>query len=321
MTNFAEFRGDISALDGQRIAFSIPGEVTDGFLSQIAMFNLALRQRPAPLNTARIIAYLGCEAETRIPDRWQPHLKDVEIRFVQRTPGQHDYVVQAARRFTEDDPTLDYVILCDADTLVMGNLDKVLSQLAFGFPIAGVIAHYPPPGITGQHWQDLSHRLTGRPLAMPYRYTLHNPAAGSEAPAPQAPFYLNHGFLAFRADALRAFTAPYLKMRKSVEETLETPFFAGQMALALTANALHWTGAALPMRFNFPNDDNATALHAYEAHDIRVLHYLRERSYKRSELFSDPTVFAHFLKQRPEDSNHVVFDAIMQLTQGAYPFS
>ena len=54
---------EMASLDGRRICFSIPGEPTDGFLSQISMFNLALRKAPAPLCNARIIAYLGCDLD------------------------------------------------------------------------------------------------------------------------------------------------------------------------------------------------------------------------------------------------------------------
>ncbi len=302
-------------LDENGICFSIPGEVTEGFLSQIAMFNLALRALPAPLGAARIVVSLGCAPGTSVPARWQPYLRDVEIRLVHRPDSEKQNLIQAPIRFCEDDPTLDYVILCDADTLILGDISEVLHLLGRGFPVAGMIAHFPP--FDADEWGDLSTRLTGSPIEQPYLYTLMD---AKTAYTQRAPFYINHGFLAFRADALRTFATPYVQMRKVVAETIERPFFSGQVALSLTLNALGWRGAPLPMRYNFPNDQRAFDLHAHEALDIRVLHYLRERHFQRASLFADAESFHAFIDTPPEAPDAPLHAAIMRLTEGRYPF-
>jgi len=303
------------SLDPKRICFSIPGEVTDGFLSQIAMFALALRALPAPIGQARIIAYLGCTPGVCIPPRWQPYLQDIEIRLIHRPESEKQGIIQAPLRFCQDDPTLDYVILCDADTLILGDISEVLSLLGHGFPAAGVIAHGAPFGI--EEWNRLSTQLTGSSIALPYMYTLWDLKTAHKE---RAPFYVNHGFLAFRADALRDFSAPYLKMRKVVADSIERSFFTGQVALSLTLNALGWRGAALPMRYNFPNDPRALNLHAHESQHIRVLHYLREHHFQRAHLFADADSFHAFLDTAPEAPDQPLHDAITRLTGACYPF-
>ena len=101
---------------------------------------------------------------------------------------------------------------------------------------------------------------------------------------------------------------------------MERPFFAGQIALAMTVHALGWRAAPLPMRYNFPNDDRALALHLHEAQDVRVLHYLRERNYRRTELFASRAGFESYIAKPPDMADQVLHRALMWLTGGEYPF-
>lgn len=308
-------------VQGVRLCFSIPGEVTDGFLSQIAMFALVLRALPAPWSQARIIAYLGCEPGVTIPPRWQPHLADVECRLFHRPASEAHLIEQARRRFTDVPEACDYVFLCDADTLILGGLDEAVHALAQGAPVAGVIAHFPPPQFSDAEWDAQALALTGRVLARPYVYTLQEPPARYGQPVLRAPFYLNHGFVGFRADALRIFGPQFHQARSAAMGYLKLPIFGGQLALTLTMAHLGWTGAVLPMRYNFPNDPRAVALHRYEAQDIRVLHYLRENYYRRSTLFADPAQFAAYLALEDLPLEEQILQAsLMRFTGGEYPF-
>ncbi len=310
----------VAALQGDRIALAIPGEINDGFLSQIAAFRLALRRLPPPYGEARILAFLGAKSATeQVPERWCTALQDVDIRIVTRDPTE-GYVPQARARFGIDEPGLDYVFLCDADTLPLGPFDKALSKLLRGAPVVGVVAHGPPPHFRHSDWNALANELTGTPLTFPHRYTIWRPKNPGMAEAIRAPFYLNHGIVGFRADALRIFHEPYLALRAAVEARVDPPAFAGQMALTLTLHHLGLKGAALPMRFNFPNDDRALALYPKEARDVRLLHVLREARFQRATLFADPGAFATFMSARPEGADALVYDALMRLTCGEYPF-
>lgn len=304
-------------IPGHRIAFLIPGEVTDGFLSQIAMFNISLRYQPAPLCNARLIAYLGCEDGVEIPERWQHHMKDVEFRLIRRPESESTKMVQGPLRFMIDDTDLDYVFLCDADTLLTGDLNEVLAQLVFGFPVAGAIAHLPPKGMENpEAWQALSQSITGKPIKLRHRYAILNPKISL-----RAPFYLNYGFVAFRTDALREFQKIYLDINQKAADALAEPRFSGQVGFSLAMNALDWQGSVLPMRFNFPNDMRAYALHPYEGSDIRLIHYLRERSFKRATLFSKQGAFDAFLRSSPQQADQHFHQALMIYTNGEYPFA
>lgn len=314
-----------TVIDGRRICFLINGEPTDGYLSQIAFFNFALRQAPPPYCDARVIASLGTEGAPLVPERWRSHLHDVEVRFVpSEEVRQEGPFAQGNARVTFREPDIDYVIMCDTDTMVLDHLDEVMALLYNGVPVAGVIAHLPPPHFNDWNhddtWRDVSTKLTGAPIPLRYFYTLAEPSQPSSPKRLRAPFYVNYGFAPFRADALQEFSAPYLKIRPKVDLWYGQKLFSGQIALALTVHALGWQPVALSMKFNYPNDDRALQLHAYEAQDIRVLHYLREHRYLRKKIFSQETDFLEFMQQQPKDADHLLHAAITRLTGGSYPF-
>lgn len=315
LSSVAPFRNPAKCTDGKRIGFSIPGEVTDGFLSQIAMFDFALRKLPKPWSDARLLAYLGCEDDTEVPQRWLPYLENVEIHLVRRPRSEEKQYAQASMRFFETDPNLDFVFLCDADTLPIGTLDGALSKLTLGFPVVGALAHAPPEGFTPKIWETLSQKVCGKSIALPYEYQLLSAAQNSAAP-----FYLNHGCIGFRMDALREFQGVYTKMRADAKACLVHKEFAGQVGLTLATNLLDWEGCVLPNRFNFPNDHIAFALHYHEGSCARLIHYLRETQFLRSELFASQTAFDAFVAIEPNQQNRAFHAAVLNLTHGVYPF-
>ena len=311
-------------VDGRRICLSIPGEPTDAFLSQIAMFRMAVRVQPQPLRSARIVAYLGTE-ETHpvVSARWLPHLDDVEIRFVD--PGdvrRLGYAAQGGARFRPVDESVDYVVLCDADTLLIGDLGEVFRHLERGAPVAGVIAHFPPATFTQPHqdWVRISEAITGRRIPLEYTYSLLSPQHGAWAPGVRAPFYVNHGFLPFRADALAELAVVNARMRERIAEVEGATFFQGQIALSLSIHELGWSPVELQMRYNFPNDPLAVHLHLQDAHTVRVLHYLRERNFKRGEVFASQAAFDTFVASAPDGPDGLLHSALLRLTGGVYPF-
>jgi hypothetical protein len=313
----------MSKLNEKIICFVLAGELNDCFLSQIAMFNLAVNKSNSLPTNIQIKAYLGTDDNCTIPVRWRKHLEGVEIVYIQKQFYPDIYIPQAMFRFVGDYTGVDYVILCDADTLILGSIDHVIQQLYYGYPVSGVIAHYPPSCFedSNKDWQSISKKLTNKSITLPYNYTLMNSNELAIKNHPKSPFYLNHGFLAFQSDALKEFSTQYVKMRKLVCEIINPPFFAGQIALTLTVNDLGWQGDTLSMKYNFPNDEKALKLHAYESQDIRVLHYLRENNINRCSLFSEQIAFNSFISKIPPYSDEILHIAIMKLTKGIYPFN
>jgi len=318
----ASFNEGFSARN-KRICFSIAGESNNHFVSQIAMFNLALRQLPEPYSQAHIKAFLGVEDEHNYDQKWGDHLTNVEIISIKKRNYSSVYIPQALQRFCANYSDYDYVIMCDADTLILGDLDEVLSSLSKQEPIAGVLAHLPPSNFSNpnNNWREISHKLCKKSINLRYKYTLIDYEEGQNTKSLRAPYYLNNGFIAFHAQSFSDFSAVYPNMRELVCELINPPFFAGQIALALTINHLNWEGICLPMRYNFPNDSRAIKQHGSEANDVIVLHYLRENNYSRSTLFSQENTFYQFLELNHTVPDRLVFDAIMKLTKGHYPFN
>jgi hypothetical protein len=321
----------LNSLDQLKIDFIIPGEPNDGFLSQIAFFQKALETTFTRPSQARLVCYLGSrEGVNVVPERWAGHLKNVDVRFVDPVAVQKEgYLVQARARFEHAQQTDAHIcILCDADTVPVGALDAVLKALAEGAPVAGVIAHLPPPRLFTPEVPDfetLGKVVNGRRLQTPFKYTLLGyPAENNnqrQVRLPMAPFYLNHGFVAFRQDALRDFSPAFMKMRATLMSDFGMGDFAGQVAVPLTLQQLGWGGVALPMRYNYPNDVRAVQFQKGEERAIMFLHYLRERHFKRSSVLASKSDYLDFMQKPLNDIDQITQAAFRAVAGGKeYPF-
>ncbi|BDW96370.1 hypothetical protein MACH10_20550 [Thalassospira tepidiphila] len=322
---------EFSSLDQLKIDFIIPGEPNDGFLSQIAFFQKALETTFTRPSQARLVCYLGSgEGVDVVPSRWAQHLKNVDVRFVDPVAVQKEgYLVQARARFEHALHTDAHIcILCDADTLPVGALDAVLRALAEGAPVAGVIAHLPPPNLFTPEipdFESLGKVVNGKPLDTPFKYTLLGYPRESnkqiQLRSPMAPFYLNHGFVAFRQDALRDFSPAFMKMRARMMSDFGMGGFAGQVAVPLTLQQLGWGGVALPMRYNYPNDVRAVRFQKGEERAIMFLHYLRERHFKRNAILANKADYLAFMQKPLNDIDQITQAAFRAVAGGEhYPF-
>jgi hypothetical protein len=247
--------------------------------------------------------------------------------------AQSDDVFRFAPRDAE------ILIALDADTLIVGDLEPLLNQIAEEQVVAGVIAHYPtylPPAldhVTGriieppnlarlsarEAWGALASGLVDQPLDFQFEHTLLD----LDAPATYrfTPFYPNFGVVLFPRPTFDRLALEYLKFRPELMARLPAPDYAGQAALTLAAAAVCARTLALPLRYNFPNDIVAERMHPDEARQIVIFHYLRTDKFDRHTIFTTAQHYQQFLDLDLAGVNSAFQDAVRRIVGQTYPFA
>jgi hypothetical protein len=308
----------------RKVCFVIPASPTNGFLAQIAAFNRAawsldwLTWEPSFL----VSFGGGCTTEAlAVVAQWQPFLKNVTTVFPTRSSDNRHYYdqIDAGFRYAPDDA--DVVVRVDADTLPVSNLESILDYVLQHSAIAGTIAHYRFPGQQPNRmaWSSLAAEFLARPLSFKYCYSLADRHQAYDERS--TPFYVNDGCVFFSATYLKKFVPLYLALRPRLMDRLEYPYFAGQVALALAVAQIELPAVALPMRYNFPNDETAALRYPEELENACIFHYLRESEFRRDLLFQSSEHYADFLSKSLNSPNTKFQSSVRKLLGEAYPFT
>ena len=306
-----------------RLCFLIPGLPNDSFCGQIAMFRRALDHLGGIYKRAPVIAVLGDEETQELPERWRPHFDRIITHYVPPEDlAAHGLLFIGDARWTCFPKDCDVVIFSDADTMVLRPIDDLLKQLKMAPAIAGVIAHCPFPHRPGedprQKWAELAQEWLGRSIPLEYTHTLttkQDPLSQRECP-----FYVNYGCVIGLRKIIERIRSTYLWLRPRLEQSIEAPYFAGQIALTLAMYGHRAPCRAVDMRYNFPNDEIAEALYPESLRDLRVIHFLRTGKFDRSQIFASEEHFDRFLKLNLQGSNRIFQDHVRLLTNSRYPF-
>lgn len=309
---------------GPRLCFSIPASPTDAFCSQVGMFRMALDSLGGMYESAHIVVTLGDENWRALPERW-PRLfgSKVELRWAEQAAYRlQGYAATTEARWNNDYDQFDIVVFCDADTMLVRQIDDLVTAWLQAPAVMGVIAHYPFPMDQTERndelWLELGRSIVGRTINLGYRYSLL-PDASAEQPM-ACPFHLNYGFVVMSPQFIRTMRETYLSIRPRIAARIKAPYFAGQIALTLSITAHDIPARELGMRYNFPNDPIAEELHPNELQDVRLVHYLRTDRFDRHLIFATAQGFYDFLGLALEGSNKIFQDRVRQLTGGRYPF-
>jgi hypothetical protein len=309
-----------------KVSFLIPASPTRGFLSQIAAFNAALSSLPWSRWQPGVLACFGGEFDTNAFEEWQPYLRDVTIIFA---PSSHSekipfHYAQIDGLFRWAPIDADVLVRMDADTLPVNDFEDVLDYVLDKPSIAGVMAHmgFPVrPGMSASRevWRKLAEGLINAPLDFRYSYSL------AEANVPEenrtAPFYLNDGAVFFPKSLFREFAERYLSLRPKLMERLAYPYFSGQIALSLAVAEMRACTCALPMRYNFPNDERATKKFPEELKSVRIFHYMRTDQFDRQLIFTDASTYQSFLNAPLTGANKVFQQSVKRMIGPKFPFA
>lgn len=306
-----------------KIEFLIAGSPNDAFYSQVAMFRLALDALGDLYHRARIVLCLvSKEGPSPTPERWQPWLNRVEIQWADQEHAAR--LTHGQELFALTDASADISIICDADTMFLRPLpEDFLAEMVASPAICAVIAHYPTPthnfddfpgpASTPEMWQRMGEAL-GCPIPLTVPYLLARD--GALGPS----FYVNHAFVAAPPDLIRQLGVLQTAVRPALESVL-TNQYDDQIAVALAVETGKLPHRRLPLRYNFPNDQDADELYPEEMQQVIMMHYLRRNAFERHAIFASAAAFDEFLALPLTGSNAVFQEAVRTLTQGKYPFS
>ena len=309
-----------------KVSFLIPASPTHGFFSQIAAFDTALRRLNWSHWQPSVLVCMGGELDANAFEQWQPYLRDVTILFVPKSHSESTpfYYAQIDGLFRWAPVDADVFVRMDADTLPVGDLEDLLDHVVDTASIAGVMAHFGFPVRPGmlssrETWQRTADGLISAPLDFRYSYSL------TEANVPEenrtAPFYLNDGAAFFPKSLFREFAEHYLDLRPKVMGRLAYPYFSGQIALSLAVTEMRARTCALPMRYNFPNDERATKKFPEELESIKLFHYMRTDQFDRQLIFTDASSYEGFLNASLTGANKVFQQNVRRLIGREFPFA
>lgn len=307
-----------------KVAFLVPISPNESFFSQVAALNLAL----GGLNWRRwkpsLHVFVGGDLDVRTFQRWQPYLRETSTIVVPSAQFAREGIwAQADGVFRWIPGDADVIVTVDADILPVGDLEDVLDRVVDTTSVAGVIAHYTFPFWPGRRsreaWEDLGQSLIRQSLRFEHSYSL----AGSDSDADEqmTPFYPNFGVVFFPGSIFHILANKYLCLRPKVAERLPDPFFSGQVALALAIAEMSISTWALPMRFNFPNDDSAVSRYPDEFDHVSVFHYLRTEMFDRARIFANAAEYDRFLHAPLEGVNRIFQRHVRRILGPDYPFT
>src|SRR5712692_6498816 len=321
----ARIEPGISGTLMKKVAILIPASPNPAFFSQIAASALALSRLNWRCWEPTVYAFLGGEPDFDALEAWRPYLRDTMMSFVPASlsNAHRFYYAQIDSLFRCAPIDADVLIRMDADTLDVRNFEDLLDFVVDTNSVAGVTAHFPFPtwpGVTPrQSWMGLSYLLTGRSIGFEHAYSL--PPTDSSQDAWTTPFYMNDGVVVFAGSVFADVVAHYLRLRPNLMDRLPDPYFSGQIALALAIAQAGVRSCALPMRYNFPNDELAEARYPEELDDVCIFHYLRTHAFDRHKIFASASAYHEFLKLSITGSNKIFQSCVSNLIGSEYPFA
>jgi hypothetical protein len=270
------------------VEIHIPISPRSSFFTMVHFFAASLRRRGGTFRDAKIVISVGEDCEPFDLEKSHPELSKYGIswRWTDRTAfREHSYSATALRRWREFES--DYVVMADADTLVLGDISEALRWLRGPRSICGVIATFPPFMARGdgntdaERWPELFKRA-GLP---PPPFDSVHPGFGHFYDASQgiraAPPYYNYGFLLGTREAMES-------IAKTVEEDYRTAVaymktdLSAQAGLALSIVRNRVAYASLPVRFNMWSWPAYARAFPEDFTDLRLLHYLQADVFAKS---------------------------------------
>lgn len=276
-----------------RPRFRIPISPTRGFFAQVKFFECALRRLNGVYDEATLDVVVGggdCRADSIVREnKWSVN-KKVNWIIVPRGIFHHYGMHGTANwRFFPEMECDEVLILSDADTALLGDVDPLLADFPLHQPcIAGHMAHLPPPvaphirfpkATDFEFWPQLFSEFGAVFPEHLHRYSMdvHNQF-------PLAPPYFNLGFVAMNKRAVDIFRQQIFEF-ESVFNRLINSNMRCQIACTVIAHQYSMDVKVLPASYNAANDATHYHHNGLAPADVRVIHYLRDDEIDRSTIF------------------------------------
>jgi hypothetical protein len=283
------------------VEIHIPISPLPSFFTMVHFFAASLRRRGGAFRNAKIVVSVGEDCEPFDLDQSNPQLSkyDISWRWVERTAFREQrYAATDHRRWGEFES--DYVVMADADTLVLGDISEALKWLRGPRGICGVIATFPPFMARGdgntdaKRWPELFNRA-GLP---PPPFDSVHPGFGHFYDASQgirdAPPYYNYGFVLGTREAMDSIASTVEQDYRTAVDYVKTDL-AAQAGLALSIVRHRVSYASLPVRFNMWSWPAYSRAFPDDFSDVRLLHYLHREVFSKSRDIENVAVLKNWL--------------------------
>ncbi|MBV9281386.1 MAG: hypothetical protein JOZ41_14995, partial [Chloroflexi bacterium] len=256
----------------------MPISPTPRFFTMVHYLVASLRLNGALGDRVRVVVTVGADEEPYLIAASLPWSEHYAIEWVwveRRLFQKHSFFATAIERFCHPFAS-DVVMMLDADVLLTGALDELVSSVWEARRLAGMIALLSPFRFhvlpNDETWARIFASADLPPPDLRSDYT----AWGSLEHDPgyrRCPPYFNRGVLVAPASIMNKIGTSIYAGMTAVERLLDS-IYKCQIALTLAVerHGIPWMG--LPMRFNCPNHLDLQRARPEEVRDLRILHYL-----------------------------------------------
>jgi hypothetical protein len=298
-------------IKNMRLEFRIPISPTSGFYSQVRLFEFALRRLGLPYSEANLLVCVGDNCDIELVKRenawsadriqWETVPNEVFDEF--GIHGTADWrLIPPARE-------VDLIILCDADTVLLRDIDPLLAAFPTDRPaLRGHMAHLPPPASGGglpdpssaHFWPKLfEHFGVSEPDRL-FDYSLD----GAKR-LPQVPAYFNLGFVVLNPGAMTILGSIIFDFQRMFIRTVDSHMRC-QIALTILAYKEELDIDVLPAMYNAANDVAHLNRNYLSSEDIRVLHYLRNDEIDRNLVLQEKYIDNFLTRELHNPANQLL---------------
>ena len=300
-----------------RLDFRIPISPTPSFFAQVRLFNFALRRLGAAYEKARLTVVVGdrCDIEwVRSQNRWSETHNVVWERVPDEVFDEFGIWGTANWRLSLPAGDAEVIVLSDADTVLLLDIDPILPDLALDAAvIRGHMAHFPPPsggpdapdGRSAAFWPWLFGQFGMEPTTRTHRYSMDE-----TQDLPLAPAYFNLGFVAMNPAGLSILGAGIVDAERRIN-ALTQSHMRCQIAVTMIAHKAGADIGAVPAEYNAANDLKHFTHNRLQPADIRVAHYLRLEEIDRS-VFPLPENIDAFLSKTLENPVNIEIQKLVR---------
>lgn len=240
--------------------------------------------------------------------------------FAQWRGTQHEYIATMMERFRPPF-TSRYVLMLDADVLVIRPFDELVEAAERAQGPAAVMAHVSPFKNTTPGHQDAWRLLFAESGLHVPKFGFEHSGWGLKELDPErrfSPPYFNTGTLLAPASALNELYHPYLAALDRVRGFMDTYYFE-QIALTLALFSEDMGFEVVPLRYNFPNQPEFDAAHPEELASVRFLHFLRTQVVDRERDFESLGSIRRLMARSDlTGSNEVLRARLQQVAPAAF---
>ena len=294
------------------LQIQIPISPTPSFFTMVQYYAASLREKGGKFADAKLIVSVGDDCEPFDIVAAHPGLAKYNItwRWVDREEfRQHSYFATGLDRWKFQFES-DYVLMADADMLIVGDFSDAIDKLSHPVGITGVVATYPPfmargfGNVDRDRWLEL-FRLAGIQDAP---FDCEHPGFGNfydgTAGIKESPPYYNFGFVLGTGEAMNRIGATLKQDYELASDYMKTDLSA-QAALSLSIVRNKVPYSTLPVRYNFWSCDKYLDAFPDEARKIAVLHYLYKFPFDKSVHIDSHNTIGEKLKQLAEEETPI----------------